>query len=104
LISLDQAMGLNNILFDTDKASIRPRYRALIREIARTISKRGQGLLEIQGHADLRGSAEYNLQLGMRRARAVFDAIAADLTPEVRQRLRIDVETTSGAVLGASNR
>ena len=104
LISLDRAIGLSRLLFDTDKADIRPQYRDLIRHIALAINERGHGELRINGHADARGNAEHNMDLSMRRARAVFDAIARELRPAVRERLRVDITTPNGAVAGAGSR
>lgn len=39
--------------------------------------RREQGRVEIEGHCDDRGTAEYNLALGARRAKAVRDALVA---------------------------
>ncbi len=90
LLSLDSHLVLGTLLFDTDRADIRPQYRALLEQIAADINRKGEGTLEIAGHADSRGEADYNLALSRRRAQAVFEAIAAQLTPEVRQRLRVE--------------
>jgi len=43
----------------------------------------------------VRGAANYNLALGMRRATAVFDALAQRLSPETRQRVRVESESES---------
>jgi outer membrane protein OmpA-like peptidoglycan-associated protein len=51
----------------------------------------GALVVGIVGHADRRGSDQANTALGLRRARAVFDALAARLPPELRQRLRVDI-------------
>ena len=104
LISLEQAIALSNLLFDTDKSTIRTQYLALMSEVARAINRRGRGVLQIDGHADQRGSDDYNLRLGMRRAQAVFEAIASELDPEVRKRMRIEIQTASGAVPGIGSR
>ncbi len=57
-------------LFDFDKSDIRPQDRpSLLRKVA--ILKANTGLtIRIAGHADERGSDEYNLALGARRAGA----------------------------------
>ncbi|MDB5896177.1 MAG: hypothetical protein JWQ88_3708, partial [Rhodoferax sp.] len=81
---------LGTVLFDTDKAVVRPRFQALLAEVAKTLEQRGGGVVALVGHTDLRASAAYNLSLGLRRAKAVFDAIAKEMTPEARANLRVD--------------
>ncbi|RZA33387.1 MAG: hypothetical protein EOP92_21160, partial [Lysobacteraceae bacterium] len=90
LLNLDSHIVLGKLLFDTDSARIRPQYHMLLEEIARDINRKGEGTLEIGGHADQRGNAAYNLALSRRRAMAVYEAIAKLLTPEVRQRVRVE--------------
>jgi len=90
LVSLGNTVALGHLLFDTDREEIRPQYQALIRELAATIERQHGGTLEVHGHADRRGSDDYNMQLAMRRAKAVADAIAAQLSPEARARLRVE--------------
>ncbi|KAB8164906.1 DUF11 domain-containing protein [Lysobacter maris] len=83
---------LGTVLFDTDKATIKPQYRPLLERVAQVIGEIGTTQIAITGHTDLRASDAYNLDLGLRRARAVFDEIAGKLDPEVRNKLRIEVE------------
>jgi outer membrane protein OmpA-like peptidoglycan-associated protein len=54
----------------------------------------------IVGHADRRGADAYNAALGLRRAKAVFDAIAAKLDPGVRSRLRVEISDSPTAPVG----
>jgi len=91
LLTLDSNIVLGRLLFDTDRATIKPQYGKLLRQIAEDINRRGTGTLEIAGHADKRGDAQYNLDLGKRRAQAVSQAIAALLTPEASKRLLVEV-------------
>ena len=90
LLALGNTVALGELLFDTDRAAIRPQYRALIRELADAVERQQCGTLEVHGHADRRGSDDYNMKLAMRRAKAVADAIAALLSPEARARLRVE--------------
>jgi outer membrane protein OmpA-like peptidoglycan-associated protein len=62
------------VLFETDRAEIRPRAAAALRTIARRI-RRGPpaGALLVEGHTDDRGAASYGLDLSERRAEAVAD-------------------------------
>jgi len=90
LVALGDTVALGHLLFDTDHAGIRPQYQALIRELADTVERQHGGTLEVHGHADRRGSDDYNMRLAVRRAKAVADAIAALLSPGARARLRVE--------------
>ncbi|SFK34832.1 Ig-like domain-containing protein, partial [Lysobacter sp. cf310] len=104
LVSLDQAIKLGELLFDTDQATIRPQYRGLISEIAKTLNREGRGVIGIVGRADPRGANAYNVQLGLRRAKAVFEAISAELEPKVRQKVRVDITDDTNAPVGVGGR
>ena len=72
----------------------------MIAKVAADIERLRGGVVGIIGHADKRGSAEYNVALGMRRAKAVYEAIAAKLSPEVRSKLRVDFSDNPTAPVG----
>ncbi|MGH7313415.1 MAG: peptidoglycan-associated lipoprotein Pal [Candidatus Rokuibacteriota bacterium] len=77
-----EAPELKAVHFDFDKATIRPEDVALLDENAEWL-KGNELLVLIEGHADERGTNEYNLALGERRAKAVRDhlvtkGVAAD--------------------------
>ena len=91
---------LGTVLFDTDKAVIRPEFTPLLDKIAASLEKRGGGSIAIVGHTDQRGSHAYNTALGMRRAKAVYDAIATRLSPEVRAKVRVDASNDPTAPVG----
>jgi len=57
--------------FDYDKADIRPDTRAALSKTAEFLKNYPQLKVTIEGHCDERGSTEYNLGLGDRRANAV---------------------------------
>lgn len=57
--------------FDFDKSEIRFEDRGLLERVSRILAANGGLQLRISGHADDRGSDEYNLALGSRRAGAV---------------------------------
>ena len=60
------------VLFDTDKATIKPTAAASIQEIVGSIGQRYAGKqVQVMGFADSRGDAKYNMQLGQERANAV---------------------------------
>ena len=76
--------------FDFDQIKIKPDYRELLRQqsacVMQALEAHGDMILQIAGHADERGSDEYNVALGHRRANAIANSIMAYLTnPELTQ-------------------
>jgi len=65
------AAEFTSILFDYDKASIRADARDILKRHAERLQKQKNYRLTIEGHCDERGTNEYNLALGERRAREV---------------------------------
>ncbi len=63
--------GLEDIFFDYDQSVIRDDQRATLSSNATAIKSRGLAKVTVEGHCDERGSEEYNLALGERRANAV---------------------------------
>lgn len=59
------------IYFDYNEASIREDGKVILTKLAQMMIKDNGLKIEIEGHCDERGSTEYNLHLGERRARAV---------------------------------
>jgi len=57
--------------FDYDSADIRPDARTALQKTADFLKAHPQYRVTIEGHCDERGSTEYNLALGVRRANAV---------------------------------
>ena len=62
---------IEDAYFDYDKADIRPDARASLSTTADFLKKYPSIKVTIEGHCDERGSTEYNLGLGDRRANAV---------------------------------
>ncbi|MCA0394870.1 MAG: OmpA family protein, partial [Proteobacteria bacterium] len=100
LLSLGESPVLGTVLFDTDKSTIRPEFEEVIGKIAADIEKLGGGVIGVVGHADRRGSLAYNDALGLRRAKAVYEAVAAKLGPEARGRLRVEISDDPTAPVG----
>lgn len=71
------------IHFDFDQITIKSDYQKLIRQqsacVMKALEARGDMIVQIEGHADERGSDEYNLALGHRRANAIANSIMAYL-------------------------
>ena len=68
-------LAQRRILFDYDSAAIRDEYRTLLEMHAQYLKKEKAAKMILQGHADDRGSREYNLALGQRRSESVFKAL-----------------------------
>ena len=55
------------IYFDFDKSTVRPEYRGIVEAHAAYLAASGSARMTLEGHADERGTREYNLGLGERR-------------------------------------
>jgi OmpA-OmpF porin, OOP family len=64
---------LENVLFDFDKAVIRPEAYHLLDEVVEIMKKNPGLAVELQGHTCNIGTQEYNMGLSLRRANAVAD-------------------------------
>ena len=62
--------NLTTIHFDFDRYSIRPGDREILNRNAVWINSNPNALIRIEGHCDARGTSDYNLALGDRRANA----------------------------------
>ena len=60
-----------SVYFDYDRYEVRPEFRQAIEEHARYLRDHADARLTIEGNGDERGSREYNLALGQRRAESV---------------------------------
>jgi peptidoglycan-associated lipoprotein len=67
----------DNIYFDFDKADLKPEAQATIRNKADWLRMNSSYAVRIEGHCDERGTNEYNLALGERRAHAAKKFLAA---------------------------
>ena len=59
------------VYFDYDEAEILPEFNALLQAHGQFLARNANSQLRLEGHADERGSREYNIGLGERRAQAV---------------------------------
>jgi len=69
--------ALKDIFFDFDKATIREDQKAAVAADAARLKASPTTKVLVEGHCDERGTAEYNLALGERRAKAMRDALVA---------------------------
>lgn len=70
-IEPDATITLNNIFFDFDQSTLRPESFPELNRIVTLMGERGTLEVEISGHADATGPAEYNMGLSERRAKSV---------------------------------
>ncbi|MBM4384396.1 MAG: peptidoglycan-associated lipoprotein Pal [Deltaproteobacteria bacterium] len=68
--------GLDAVYFDYDQSVIRDDQKATLASNATAIKNMSLGRVVVEGHCDERGSDEYNLALGERRANAVKQYLA----------------------------
>lgn len=64
-------LSKRSVYFDFDSNAVKDEYRGLIQAHARYMVDRRDSRIRVEGHCDERGSREYNLALGQRRAEAV---------------------------------
>lgn len=65
--------NFQKVFFDLDKSMLGAEAQAALSENATILQEFNDVRVEIQGHADERGTTEYNIALGQRRAKAVSD-------------------------------
>ena len=68
-----QASPLKDVYFDFDRYNLQPDAREGLKANAAWLKVNGSVRIEIEGHADERGTTEYNLALGTRRTQAAKD-------------------------------
>lgn len=69
--------ALKDIHFDFDKYDIRPGDGKILDEHAKWLKANSNYVILIEGHADERGTNEYNLALGERRAKSAMNYLIA---------------------------
>ncbi|CAG1009317.1 MAG: peptidoglycan-associated lipoprotein Pal [Rhizobiaceae bacterium] len=67
----------DRIFFDTDSSVIRADAQQTLAKQAQWLNQYGNYAITVEGHADERGTREYNLALGARRAAATRDFLVA---------------------------
>jgi peptidoglycan-associated lipoprotein len=69
------ASGRQIIYFDFDKSEIKPEFADIVRSNAQNLSGHPNVKMKLEGNTDERGTREYNIGLGERRAQAVRRAL-----------------------------
>ena len=75
--SLESITELLDVYFEYDRATLRKGSKEALQENARKLILHPDMKIQIEGHTDSRGSHEYNLALGARRAQTVRRFLAA---------------------------
>ena len=76
--------ALKPVHFDFAKSDIRKSDAEILQASARWLSEHPRDLVLIEGHCDERGTTEYNLALGERRARAAMNFLRASQSTDSR--------------------
>ncbi len=72
-----ETSALRDVYFDFDRYDIRSGDKGILDENAKWLKSNQAALLLIEGHCDERGTNEYNLALGERRAKATRDYLVS---------------------------
>ena len=67
---------MKNVYFEFDSYALSSEARAILKANAAWLKANPSSSVEIEGHCDERGTTEYNLALGAKRARAAMDYLA----------------------------
>lgn len=67
---VSSSFAIAPVYFDLDRSTIRSEFQAVLQDAAETLRSTGRAVT-IEGHCDERGSDEYNIALGDRRATSV---------------------------------
>lgn len=77
-------LAKKSIYFDYDNYTVKPEYQSILKEQAEFMRQTAKDNVMLSGNADERGSAEYNLALGQKRAEAVRKALVILGVPDSR--------------------
>jgi peptidoglycan-associated lipoprotein len=64
-------LSKRSVYFDFDKYDVKDEYKPMIEAHAKYVKEHGDTRVTLQGNTDERGSREYNIALGQRRAESV---------------------------------
>lgn len=71
----DSLLTQRSIYFDFDKFEVKPEYQDIVNAHAQYAADHPEAKMTLKGHADHRGSHEYNLSLGQKRSVSVKDVM-----------------------------
>ena len=76
--------GLKTVFFDYDKSTLTPSEKEKLMGNVEWLKKNSSVKMSIEGHCDQRGSNEYNLSLGERRANSIKQMLVSAGIPAAR--------------------
>ncbi|MBC8792801.1 MAG: peptidoglycan-associated lipoprotein Pal [Tagaea sp. CACIAM 22H2] len=91
----------DRVFYDFDKSELRPEARRTIERWAAWMKQHGNVTITIEGHADERGTREYNIALGERRATAARNYLVSQGI-DARRVATISYGKERPAVLGSN--
>ncbi len=77
-LDTDACLRQRVVYFDFDKSEIKPEFQQIMSCHSKYLQDRPTAQVRLEGHADERGTREYNLGLGERRGNAVSSALQAN--------------------------
>ena len=83
---IDRLKLFGDVHFDYDKADVRDSEKPVLQKNADLLKKFDFVKVTVEGHCDERGSVEYNLALGERRAKAAYDYLISLGVPAAQLR------------------
>ena len=87
-IDAKQVFVLNNIFFDTDKFDLKPESKEELAIVVDLMKTNAGMVIEISGHTDNQGAADYNLKLSESRAKSVVSYLVAAGVPAARLKFK----------------
>ena len=91
----------DRVFYDLDKSDLKPEARRTLERQAAWLKQYGNVMVSLEGHCDERGTREYNLALGDRRANAARDYLVSLGIPASRIKT-ISYGKERPAVLGSN--
>ena len=76
-LDTDSCLRQRTVYFDLDQDALKPEFQAIVNCHAKYLRDRPSSRMTLDGHADERGSRDYNMALGERRGNAVSSAMQA---------------------------
>ncbi|MGB5107510.1 MAG: peptidoglycan-associated lipoprotein Pal [Candidatus Zixiibacteriota bacterium] len=97
----DTPLDFVTIYFDFDKYNLREDAKSGLKNNYEVMQERNDAHIQIEGHCDERGTVEYNLALGEKRARSAMEYLASLGIPRDRMSI-ISYGKERPAVLGSN--
>ena len=76
-LAVGEIVDLDRILYDYDKATLRPESKVELDQLVRALEQLPGLVIELRSHTDSRGTDAYNQDLSQRRAQSVVDYLIA---------------------------